>query len=242
MNGAGDRLGEWLAGRVDASGIAPVDRFVEAPREHHPSYLLEGAKSVVVTGRAIPRGIFHSPAYGLHLLHRASHSAYNELDSLGLKLAIRLESEGDLAVVVPAYAPLTVSDSGTRGLLSLKHAAVLAGLGSIGRSGLVYKEDFGSLLRFGAVVTTAALGGSPLVDSDPCPAGCTACADACPEGALAPDFFNKVACALKTSHSIFQLTMAQDRSPANRELVLNTAGYNYWLNCSECQRVCPLNS
>ena len=70
------------------------------------------------------------------------------------------------------------------GILSLKHAAVKAGLGMFGRSGQVYHPRYGSLLRFGAVVTDAELPGDPLLEKDPCPPKCNVCRTSCPAGAF----------------------------------------------------------
>ena len=233
---------DWLGERVDAVGFAPVERFEEAPEAHHPSTLLKGARTVIVLARAIPRGIFYSPEYSLYFLHRSYHTTYNELDSLALDVVRHIEAGGELAVPVPAYAPLKVEETGAWGLLSLKHAAVLGGLGAIGKGGLVLNEKFGSRLRFGAVVTTAELEPSSIVEELPCPPGCTACIESCPNNAFEEGNFNKVMCG-RTSigHAIYPLAFAADRSPENRELVFNTAGYNYWVKCLKCQKVCPLN-
>lgn len=37
-------------------GVAPIDRFYQAPEGHHPSDMLRGAKSVVVVAAPFPRG------------------------------------------------------------------------------------------------------------------------------------------------------------------------------------------
>lgn len=233
---------EWLGERVEAVGFSPVERFGEAPEAHHPTRLLEGARSVIVLARAIPAGIFKSPDSGLYFLHRSYHTTYSELDSLALDLTRRIESAGELALPIPAYAPLTVEESGIWGLLSLKHAAVSAGLGAFGRNELVFNEKYGSRLRFGAVVTTAGLEPSPLVDGEPCPPGCTACFKSCPFNAFEGGRFDKRVCGPSAFfHSIYPLACASDRSAENREMVYNTAGYNYWIKCIECMRVCPLN-
>jgi epoxyqueuosine reductase QueG len=233
---------EWLGERVDLVGFAPVERFEGAPEAHHPARLLQGARAVVVLARDVPAGIFHSPDYGLYLLHRSYHTTYSELDSLALDLSRHLESAGELAVPVPAYAPLRVEDTGIWGLLSLKHAAVLAGLGVQGRNELVFNDRYGSRLRFAAVVTTAELEPSPRVEGDPCPPGCTACFKSCPFNAFEGGSFKKAICGPSAfGHSIYPLALATDRSAENREMVFNTAGYNYWIKCLECQRVCPIN-
>jgi hypothetical protein len=67
-----------------------------------------------------------------------------------------------------------------------KLAAVAAGLGVYGRSGLVIHPDLGSRLCLGAVMTDAEMPpDSPLDGFDPCQ-GCSVCIEGCPAGAYDP--------------------------------------------------------
>jgi epoxyqueuosine reductase QueG len=228
---------------VDAVGFAPVERFAAAPREHHPSAICGGAGTVIVYGTAVPRGVLDSPGYCLHLLQRSYHTAYPHLDRVGLLLANFLEKEGHRAVVVPSYAPLVFRGLEPWGILSLKHAAEMAGLGAFGRSGLLYHPRYGALLRLGAVVTTASLPGDPLVEEDPCPPGCEACRDSCPANAFQGGSFQKLAClGHSIKHGIYRHVLADEHGRENLEMVINTTGYNYWIDCAECLKACPLNS
>ena len=88
-----EEIKNWLCGKVDAVGFAPVDRFGEAPEKHHPEYILPGAKTVIVYGRLIPRSVTKSPNYGKYFLHRSYHTVYPYLDELGYSLASHLEAE-----------------------------------------------------------------------------------------------------------------------------------------------------
>ena len=97
---------EWLKGRADAVGFAPVERFREAPAEHRPSLVCKNAEMVVVFGRLVPRGVMSSPEYSLYLLHRSYHTLYPYLDEVAVELANRIEREGYLAVPIPSYAPV----------------------------------------------------------------------------------------------------------------------------------------
>ena len=225
---------------ADLVGFAPVDRFDQAPESHHPSRVCKEAKTVVVFGRIVPRGVFSSPGYNLHLLHRSYHTLYPYLDELGLDLANDIEAEGYLAVQIPSYAPLVYHGLEPWGIISLKHAAVLAGLGAFGRSGLVYHPRYGSRLRLGAVVTSAAIPGDPLVAENPCPPKCNACQKACPAGAFDTGSFQKLTCmSYSIRHAIYPLALRDEAGQRNIETVINTAGYNYWLKCDECIKVCP---
>ncbi len=243
QDGLQSLISGWLEEKVDAFGFAPVDRFADSPEEHHPGKICRDATTVIVYGVTVPRAVLTSPGYHLHLLQRSYHTSYAYLDQVGMDLSRLLEGQGHPAVVVPAYAPLIFHDLEPWGLLSLKHAAVQAGLGSFGRSGMVYHPMFGSLLRLGAVVTAAALSGSPVKMEEPCPPGCNACRERCPSGAYAGDTFHKMAClGYSIKHGIYRHVLTDDYGRKNLEMVINTTGYNYWLSCTECQRVCPLNA
>ncbi len=232
-------------GKVDAVGFAPVDRFDDGPEAHHPSRICKNAKTVIVFGNTVPRGMLLSPDYSLYMLHRTYHSVYERLNELGLMLSNWIESQGNfLAVPIPSFAPLVYKGMEPWGVLSLKHACVKAGLGAFGRNGLMHNPQFGTLLRPGAVVTSAELAGDPLIEDDPCPETCDACSKACPSGALQEDgTFNKMDClGYLVKHAIYPLALKSEAGLKNIERVINTAGYNYWLTCNECLRVCPSNS
>jgi epoxyqueuosine reductase QueG len=234
----------WAAGKADAIGFAPVERFDDAPDAHHPSRICRDAKTVIVFGNAVPRGMLHSPDYGLYMLHRTYHSVYERLNELGLMLSNWIEARGNhLAVPIPSFAPLVYRGLEPWGVLSLKHAAVRAGLGVFGRNGLVHHRSYGTLLRPGAVVTSARIPGDPIIDEDPCPENCDACIRACPSKALQKDGpFRKMDClGHLVKHAIYPLALKTEAGLKNIERVINTAGYNYWLTCNECLRVCPSN-
>ncbi len=233
-----------LAGKVDAIGFAPTDRFHDAPEGHHPSRICKEARTVIVFARAVPRGMLHSPDYGRYVMHRAYHSMYPYLDEMGLLLSNWIEAQGRfLATPVPSYAPMTFHGREPWGILSLKHAAVNAGLGSFGRNGLVHNPGFGTLLRLGAVVTDAEIPGDPIITQSPCPDKCHACVKACPNKAFLDDgTFQKMTCLAKTiKHAIYPLALQTPEGLKQIERVVNTAGYNYWLDCDTCLKVCPSN-
>lgn len=233
---------EFLAGRVDAVGFAPVERFRDAPERHHPSRICKNAETVIVFGKTVPRGMIHSPDYSLHFLHRTYHSVYPLLDELGLEICNLIEKEGHLAVPIPSFAPLVYNGMEPWGILSLKHAAALAGLGSFGRSGQMYHPAYGSLLRLGAVVTSAKIDAQPVAEKDPCPPKCKACMENCPAKAFDGGSFTKMKCLAYTiRHGIYPLALKDEAGLKNIELIINTAGHNYWIKCNECLRVCPLN-
>ncbi|HDP24681.1 MAG TPA: hypothetical protein ENN34_04485 [Deltaproteobacteria bacterium] len=117
------------------------------------------------------------------------------LDRVAEKVGRFLEREGFLSLPVSADKPVEIHKrdpvsrrrfplTKTLGHLSLKHAAVSAGLGQIGRSNLLITERYGPHQRLGAVITESPLQPDPYSVFNPCPDGCRKCEDACPVGAL----------------------------------------------------------
>lgn len=234
-----------LAGKVDAIGFAPVERFANASDKHHPAQVCKDARTVIVFGKVVPQGMLRSPAYGLYIMHRAYHSMYPYLDEVALTLSTWIEAQGrHLAVPVPSYAPMVFHGREPWGLISLKHAAVEAGLGAFGKNGLMHHSDYGTLLRIGAVITSAEIAGDPKKTESPCPENCTACQKSCPSKAFEDDgSFKKLTCLASTiKHAIYPLALHGPEALQHIERVINTAGYNYWLACDTCLKVCPNNS
>lgn len=238
------QITDYLAERVTTFGFAPVDRFEKAPEAHHPQRICKNAGTVIVFGIAVPRGMLHSPDYHLYAMHRSYHTVYARLDEIALSLSNFIESiDNALAVPVPSYAPMRFHGMEPWGLLSLKHAGVNAGLGAIGRNGLLHHPTHGTMLRLGAVVTDAELPGDERNDAFPCPERCGACHKACPSDAFnnAGEFAKMTCLGHTIKHAIYPLALKDELGLKNIERVINTAGYNYWLTCNECVRVCPNN-
>lgn len=234
----------FLADRVSALGFAPVDRFDEAPEKHHPARLCRDAATVIVFGIPIPRGVLTSPDYDLYGIHRSYHTVYRHLDEIGLALCNFIESKGaHAAIAVPSYAPLVFHGAEPWGMLSLKHAAVNAGLGAFGRSGQMYHPEYGSLLRLAGVVTSAQMPRDPIISEGPCPKGCNACQKKCPAGAFTKSGeFRKMICLpYSVKHAIYPLALKGADALNHIERVVNTAGNDYWLACDECLKACPNN-
>jgi epoxyqueuosine reductase QueG len=69
----------------------------------------------------------------------------------------------------------------------LRRLAAIAGVGTIGRHGLVITPEFGPRVRLAGVATAALLPGSEQSVPELC-LGCNACAEACPAGAIGGSF------------------------------------------------------
>jgi len=149
---------------ADLFGVADVERFSGAPSGHRPKDIVPGAKSVIVLGMKyldamvdlLPPGreedTLATPREKMFGGHNDFLSA--QLDRIGYALARILEKKG-----FKAYHQLS-SQGGTDdrylvGMVSLKHLAVEAGLGSLGYHSLLVTPQYGPRVRLTAVITDA---------------------------------------------------------------------------------------
>lgn len=120
-----------------------------------------------------------------------------------------------------------------RGGVFLKDAAVLAGLGIIGRNNLLVTPDYGPRIRLRAMLVEVEVDPPETLDFDPCPRCCMPCTRACPREAFARGSYHRPACAAQ---------MKDDE--ANRVSVIGTDGdlaqrlcVPY---CRACELACPV--
>jgi len=206
---------------ADACGIANVDGFAAAPKGFRPGDILSDAKSVIVFGKQFPEGTFRAKSTAPYTMVR--NQLILRLDAIALNLSYRIEELGHLAVPIPSSEPYEYWDSPKRhgrGILSLKHAAQLAGLGSIGKNTLLINKHFGNRLWLGGIITN--LGLEPDSPAEPiCPDHCRICIDACPQAALD------------------QTTIDQQKC---RELCFSsTEGGGWLIKCNMCRVECPFS-
>ena len=109
-----------------------------------------------------------------------------KMDDLAIELSYGLEGRGLTAVPVNAIGPCEWNaDTGkSMGIISLKHAAVRAGLGRMGKNTLLLNDRMGNMVWLSAVLTTRELEADPMIPGVPCPPDCRICLDVCPVQAL----------------------------------------------------------
>jgi epoxyqueuosine reductase len=169
---------------AELCGIASAEAFGAAPRGFSPRDVLPGCASVVVIARPFLRGSLEAATTIPYTDVR--NYLTRKMDEASIELSYRLEARGAVSVPVNAIGPCEY-DSTTgkfRGIISLKHAAELAGLGYIGRNTLLVTREFGNMLWLGAVLTRAALEADPPSPPSGCAPGCRLCLEACPVAAL----------------------------------------------------------
>lgn len=201
-------------------GIAPAGRFSEAPEGFRPTDIYEGCKSVIVFAKRIPA----EPLYtaGCVPYSHVNALAPLEVDRLSVELSLWLEDKEISAVPVPSDDPYEYWEPEReygRAILSLRHAAYLAGLGVLGKNTLLINKDFGNMIQIGAVLANVNLEGDPVAAYEGCPPNCRLCLESCPPGALDGKTVNQQLCR---PHSNFV---------TEKGCVLK--------KCNLCRRVCP---
>ena len=162
-------------------GVASVERFSGAPRGYHPLDVMPTCRSAISFALPFPVGTLKcvSPAPYTHVRNTITP----KMDTLALELCLFLEKHGYAAAPIPTNDRQWDAATGRwRSIVSQKHAAQAAGLGTIGRHSLLITPEYGSMVWLGCVLTEAELAPDPLLP-DVC-VGCGLCVAACPVKAL----------------------------------------------------------
>lgn len=176
---------------ADLCGIASLDRFDAAPRGFHPRDVYPQCRSVISFACRFPAAALSCPTPVIYTRIRNSLSA--KLDAIALDACLALEQAGISAVPIPSNESVWDAATGrNRSIISQKHAAQAAGLGTIGRHSLLITPQLGSMVWLGAVLTNAELEPDPLLK--PICTNCGLCVNACPVNALVQAEVNQSAC------------------------------------------------
>jgi len=208
---------------AEKCGIASVDRFKNAPEGFHPNDIYESCKSVVVFLIQMPTEIIlaSNPVPYSH----TAYLLYSKLDRLGFELCKAIQVYGGHGVPIPSDVPYLYWDNVNRhgmGILSLRHAGKLAGLGILGRNNLLINSDLGNMVYIGAILTNRELEPDPVIENISCPPKCRICLDNCPQKALDGLTVNQRLCRQYSG-------LDHDR------------GFNIY-TCNACRKVCLFRS
>jgi epoxyqueuosine reductase QueG len=206
---------------ADVCGFARIDRFADAPQGYKPTDIFPDCRSVISFGIALPGGLAKVPS-------RLIYGYYNtfcqpEVDRIAFKTAKKLEEDYRCAAIpLPCNSPYEYWDSERmegRGLLSMKHTAVAAGLGTIGKNALLLNGQFGNRMTLGAILTDLELTSDPLSESI-CMEKCRKCIVACPVNAIENGVVSQKLCR---THTYGKTKRGFDT-----------------VDCNRCRTVCPM--
>ena len=208
-----------LARGAALCGVASVERFSGAPKGYHPLDVMPACRSVISFAMPFPVGTLQCKSPTPYT--RVRNTITPKMDTLALDLCMFLETMGFAAAPISTNESQWDAATGRwRSIISQKHAAQAAGLGTIGRHSLLITPQFGSMLWLGSVLTEAELEPDPLLESF-C-TNCNLCVDACPVNALASPEMAQQTC--------WDYAFGDD---AEKEI--------WRISCHRCRDICPYN-
>ena len=205
---------------ADLCGIASLDRFSGAPTGFHPKDIYDKTQSVLVFAKRLPvESLF---AQSCIPYTHANALVTQIVDNLTLTLSLTFESLGIKNVLIPSddpYEYFDIESAHGRGILSMRHAGYLAGLGVLGKNTLLINEKYGNMIQIGALLLDIPLESDELADYFACPDNCELCMDACPVSALDGTTVNQKRCRPLSNYK------------TEKGYILK--------KCFECRKVCP---
>lgn len=213
----GEHLVRMLADGVGDLAWLGEDRHLRGD----PAGLLPSARAILVTAWA------YQPESGCGELKRARYAAGKDYHHL---LRAKLARVGDALASAHAatWRSRATVDSAPINERTLAH---LAGLGWLGRNGLLISPTQGSYRLLGTLLTEAPLAAHHGGESGERCGSCTACEKRCPTGALSGR-------RVLTERCISYLTI-EHRGVIPRQLAVRFEGW--WFGCDLCQEACPWN-
>lgn len=240
---------------VDDVGFASVKDY-NSPRTPDIKTIFPEVKSLVVV--ALREGShIYSPNPRIAMTGRLDIMEFGR--SVNFKLARFLEQEcGAMAMSVPLSYPLDMSPRkmGVIGDISLRHAAVAAGLGVFGRNNLVLHPKFGSSVLFASVMCDLDLPSDPPISEEIC-TECNICVESCPAGALDVEGQTDAMKCLKTcqpyglGRNMSFWSKLTGKTPEEQKKMFFTEDYmtmyqaqfiGFQYYCFKCESSCPLNN
>ena len=205
---------------ADLCGIACAASFRDAPEGNRPEDIYSKCKSIVVFAKRMPpESMFAESCVPYTSLFDIFT---RQLDDIGTQICEALEHMRMGAVNIPSDGPYEYWDNEKqygRGILSMRHAGYLAGLGVLGRNTLLTNMKLGNIIQLGSVLVDTELEPDKPAEYSLCPDDCRLCIEACPTNALNGCTVNQKLCR----------TLSDYR---------NDKGY-ILKKCNVCRKICP---
>ncbi|MDP4178691.1 MAG: epoxyqueuosine reductase [Bacillota bacterium] len=206
---------------AEVCGVANIELFTDAPKGFNPLDIYADCKSVIVFAKKIPNGLAdvspriiyqHFNSIGPVELDRIAYLASNEIEKMFNAIVVPIPSDSP-------YDYWNEDKLEGRGLISMKHAAVNAGIGVLGKSTILLNKQYGNMLNIGAVLTNLDLQ-SDAPSENICINKCRICIENCPVNAISESGVNQSLCR-KNAYG------------------KNNKGFSI-VNCNKCRTLCPM--
>lgn len=204
-------------------GFAGAQDMAGAPEGFRPTDIMPAARGIIVLAKVIPKGVMTSGNAAIYTLH--FEHLMTQLDTLAYDIALFIEENGGIAMPIPADDPYFHWEEDRQhgmGLLSHRHTAVKAGLGSLGKNALLITPQYGNRVQLVTVLTDIMFE-SPQEITDLCPIACHCCVDACPSKAQTGSYF------------------IEQKPCRNSMAGKSDRGHSLYL-CWKCRAVCPADN
>ena len=204
---------------ADLCGIASIDRFGDAPKGYHPLDVLPTCESVISFGCRFPIGTLICKSAIPYT--RVRNSITPKMDAIALDFCIEMEKNQIVCVPIPTNEDQWDKNTGRyRSIVSQKHAAQAAGLGTIGRHSLLITPEFGSMVWLGTVLCEQ--GFEPDEMKEPLCNNCNLCVEICPVNALEKSEIKQQSC--------WEFAFGDNEEEKVWEI-----------SCHKCRDICPYN-
>jgi epoxyqueuosine reductase QueG len=232
---------------IPVFGIAKAASLETEPSGYRPSDMIASAESLLCFGIPVPKGIFKCRERSEWMYWRAANIYYRNIDGVLMQAASIIEEEGEIAVPVYGCFPYDIKGKADFwGYMCLVKIAEAAGIGRVGKNGLLFNSEYGPRLLLGGIVTTASLAEMawPEKDEKECPENCFVCQEECPVKAIdRSGKVDRIACTKYSSRSpIFSNMMKTGEIPHQDIQIINhlTAVDDHSMyQCIKCVSVCP---
>lgn len=168
-----DKMKSWGASKIGFSYVA--DYLPEELR-----HLKSGITVMIRLSDQIIDLIKDRPTHTYFHHYRAVNFL---IDQITLRTTLLLQEWGYLAMAVPASQTVKTEEEKYSGIFQHKTAATRAGLGWIGKNGLLITPEYGPRVRLGTVLTSMELPYGQPVEESRC-GQCIECVKSCPAMAL----------------------------------------------------------
>ena len=252
-----DKVREFGLGLgADVVGFASIDDY-QSPRSPDPRKILSGVRSLVVMGFREIQGAVESDFPRVGMVCRLGSIEVALSASFRLARFLEKETKTKTVPIAPSY-PMEMSREtmGTVGDVSLRHAAVAAGLGVFGRHNLVINPELGTQVLYSAVLSELPFESDSPVEEALCD-DCGLCVEACPARALDEEGKTDVMKCLRVSqplgiNAVIRYFSEMLQKPKEEQIKMlkdpffwdlyqaSFIGFTY--ACFKCSAVCPIRT